>query len=225
MILKKFAMFTLTLTLITGVISTPVSAFASETETVSENVTIVENSSVDELVETEGENTEVQESTVNVLDSTKDTAMKGKSKKSSKKAALKKSKKKSDYTKAELRLMASIINCEAGIEPYQGKLAVGIVVMNRVKSSNFPGTIKKVIYQPGQFSPVRNGALRTKLAQYDAGKTKSAQWQSCIKAAKKVLSGQKTILYRGKTKSLRGYHFFSVQLRGARFKLGGHRFK
>ena len=55
--LKKFAMFTLTLTLITGVISTPVSAFASETETVSENVTIVENSSVDELVETEGENT------------------------------------------------------------------------------------------------------------------------------------------------------------------------
>lgn len=217
MILKKFAMFTLTLTLITGVISTPVSAFASETETVSENVTIVENSSVDELVETEGENTEVQESTVNVLDSTKDTAMKGKSKKSSKKKA--------DYTKAELRLMASIINCEAGIEPYQGKLAVGIVVMNRVKSSNFPGTIKKVIYQPGQFSPVRNGALRTRLAQYDAGKTKSAQWQSCIKAAKKVLSGQKTILYRGKTKSLRGYHFFSVQLRGARFKLGGHRFK
>ena len=215
--LKKFAMFTLTLTLITGVISTPVSAFASETETVSENVTIVENSSVDELVETEGENTEVQESTVNVLDSTKDTAMKGKSKKSSKKKA--------DYTKAELRLMASIINCEAGIEPYQGKLAVGIVVMNRVKSSNFPGTIKKVIYQPGQFSPVRNGALRTRLAQYDAGKTKSAQWKSCIKAAKKVLSGQKTIVYRGKTKSLRGYHFFSVQLRGARFKLGGHRFK
>ena len=217
MILKKFAMFTLTLTLITGVISTPVSAFASETETVSENVTIVENSSVDELVETEGENTEVQESTVNVLDSTKDTAMKGKSKKSSKKKA--------DYTKAELRLMASIINCEAGIEPYQGKLAVGIVVMNRVKSSSFPGSIKSVIYQPGQFSPVRNGALRTRLAQYDAGKTKSAQWKSCIKAAKKVLSGQKTILYRGKTKSLRGYHFFSVQLRGARFKLGGHRFK
>ena len=228
--LKKFAMFTLTLTLITGVISTPVSAFASETETVSENVTIVENSSVDELVETEGENTEVQESTVNVLDSTKDTAMKGKSKNSSKKAALKKSKKKSskkkaDNTKAELRLMASIINCEAGIEPYQGKLAVGIVVMNRVKSSSFPGSIKSVIYQPGQFSPVRNGALRTRLAQYDAGKTKSAQWKSCIKAAKKVLSGQKTILYRGKTKSLRGYHFFSVQLRGARFKLGGHRFK
>ena len=220
--LKKFAMFTLTLTLITGVISTPVSAFASETETVSENVTIVENSSVDELVETEGENTEVQESTVNVLDSTKDTAMKGKSKKASKK---KTAKKKADYTKAELRLMASIINCEAGIEPYQGKLAVGIVVMNRVKSSSFPGSIKSVIYQPGQFSPVRNGALRTRLAQYDAGKTKSAQWKSCIKAAKKVLSGQKTILYRGKTKSLRGYHFFSVQLRGARFKLGGHRFK
>lgn len=220
--LKKFAMFTLTLTLITGVISTPVSAFASETETVSENVTIVESTSVEKVMEPEIENTKSEESTVNVLDSTKDTVMKGKSKKASKK---KTAKKKADYTKAELRLMASIINCEAGIEPYQGKLAVGIVVMNRVKSSSFPGSIKSVIYQPGQFSPVRNGALRTRLAQYDAGKTKSAQWKSCIKAAKKVLSGQKTILYRGKTKSLRGYHFFSVQLRGARFKLGGHRFK
>lgn len=55
--------------------------------------------------------------------------------------------------------MASIINCEAGSEPYQGKVAVGIVVMNRVSSKSFPNSIKGVIYQKGQFSPVRNGSL------------------------------------------------------------------
>lgn len=56
--------------------------------------------------------------------------------------------------------MASIINCEAGGESYQGQVAVGIVVMNRVRSKQFPNTIRKVIYQRGQFSPVRNGMLR-----------------------------------------------------------------
>ena len=54
---------------------------------------------------------------------------------------------KKSYKKSDLRLMASIINCEAGGESYQGKLAVGIVVMNRVSSKAFPNTIRKVIYQ------------------------------------------------------------------------------
>jgi hypothetical protein len=129
------------------------------------------------------------------------------------------------YTASDLRLMASIINCEAGGESYQGKLAVGIVVMNRVASKSFPNTIRKVIYQKGQFSPVRNGSLRTKLAQYDAGKTSSQQWKDCIQAAKEVLQGRTYIVYRGNKKSMKSYHFFSVYLSGARFRLGGHRFK
>lgn len=129
------------------------------------------------------------------------------------------------YTDNELRLMASIINCEAGGEPYQGKLAVGIVVMNRVSSKSFPNSIKKVIYQKGQFSPVRNGSLKKRLSQYDSGKTKSKQWKSCISAAKKVLNGQRTIIYKGKEKNMKGFYFFSVRLKGARFRLGGHRFK
>lgn len=132
---------------------------------------------------------------------------------------------KQTYTKAELRLMAAIINCEAGAESYQGKLAVGIVVMNRVRSKQFPNTVKKVIYQKRQFSPVRNGSLKKKLAQYDRGKTKSSQWRDCISSAKKALSGQKTIVYKGKVKSIKNYKFFSVRLRGAKMKLGGHRFK
>ena len=137
----------------------------------------------------------------------------------------KKIKKKKAYTKAELRLMASIINCEAGGECYQGKLAVGIVVMNRVKSKAFPNTVKGVIYQKYQFSPVRNGSLKKRLAEYDKGHTKSAQWKSCISAAKKTLAGQTTIIKSGKVKSMKGIHFFSVMLSGAKFRLGGHRFK
>ena len=116
-------------------------------------------------------------------------------------------------------------NCEAGSEPYQGKVAVGIVVMNRVSSKSFPNSIKGVIYQKGQFSPVRNGSLKKRLKQYDAKRTGSKQWKSCISAAKRVLQGQKTILYRGKTKNMKSFHFFSVYLAGARMKLGGHKFK
>lgn len=136
-----------------------------------------------------------------------------------------KKKKKASYTKKELRLMASIINCEAGAEPYQGKLAVGVVVMNRIKSRSFPNTLKKVIYQKYQFSPVRNGSLNKRLRQYDAGKIHSKQWKDCISAAKKTLEGQKTIVVKGKVKNMKSYHFFSVRLSGARMKLGGHRFK
>lgn len=147
-----------------------------------------------------------------------------KQKKATAKKKAKKSSKKS-YTKAELRLMAAIINCEAGSESYQGKIAVGIVVMNRVHSKKFPNTVKKVIYQKYQFSPVRNGSLKKRLRQYDSGKTKSSQWRACISAAKKTLSGQKTIIYKGKVKSMKNYKFFSVKLRGARMRLGGHRFK
>lgn len=144
-------------------------------------------------------------------------------KSSSKKKAPKKKKK--NYTKGELRLMSAIINAEAGSESYQGKLAVGIVIMNRISSKQFPNTLKGVIFQSGQFSPVRNGALRSKLSQYDSGKTKTNQWKDCIRAAKRVLEGRNYVITNGSQKSLKGYHFFSVYLSGSRFRLGGHRFK
>lgn len=140
-------------------------------------------------------------------------------------SAKKKAKAQKKYSASELRLMASIINCEAGGESFQGQVAVGIVVMNRVKSDLFPNSIKKVIYQKGQFTPVRNGILRKKLKQYDAGKIHSAQWKSCIKAAKQALNGKTVIKLKGKTKSMKGVRFFSVYLKGAKFRLGGHRFR
>ena len=54
-------------------------------------------------------------------------------------------------------LLAAIIQCEAGGEPYAGKIAVGAVIMNRVRSAAFPNTIAGVVYQPMQFQPVRPG--------------------------------------------------------------------
>lgn len=140
--------------------------------------------------------------------------------------SVKKAKKKPSYTKAELRLMSSIIFCEANIEPYAGKLAVGIVVMNRVASKDFANSVKGVIYERGQFSPVRNGALKRALARYDAGKFTSKNEKQCIKAAKLALEGEKTVtLSGGKRLNMKSYHFFSVYLRGARLKIKGHRFK
>lgn len=81
-------------------------------------------------------------------------------------------------------LLGAIIECEAGSEPYEGKLAVGSVIMNRVKSSYFPNTISGVIYQSGQFSPVASGRLAYRL---EAGVS-----SSCIGAAQEVLNGNIT---------------------------------
>lgn len=56
-------------------------------------------------------------------------------------------------------LLAQIIYAEAKGEPYEGMVAVANVVLNRVESNNFPGTIKNVVYQKGQFQPVSNGSI------------------------------------------------------------------
>lgn len=58
-----------------------------------------------------------------------------------------------------LKLLAAIIFCEAGNQSYEGQVAVGAVIMNRVNSSKFPNTIEEVIYQKGQFTPAQNGWL------------------------------------------------------------------
>ena len=63
------------------------------------------------------------------------------------------------YSKNELDLLARLVRAEAESEPYQGKVAVACVVLNRVASPSFPDSIKEVIYQKGQFQPVRNGEI------------------------------------------------------------------
>ncbi|HEY5562606.1 MAG TPA: cell wall hydrolase [Clostridiaceae bacterium] len=85
------------------------------------------------------------------------------------------------YTASELDLLARLITAESQGEPYNAKVAVGAVVINRVKSSGFPNTISGVIYQKVngyyQFTPVLNGFINNP-AQADA-----------IKAAYAALSG------------------------------------
>ncbi|HHV97313.1 MAG TPA: spore cortex-lytic enzyme [Clostridiaceae bacterium] len=65
----------------------------------------------------------------------------------------------STSTNKDLNLLARIIHGEARGEPYIGKVAVGAVVLNRVKDSRFPNTIAGVIYQPGAFDAVTDGQI------------------------------------------------------------------
>lgn len=79
-------------------------------------------------------------------------------------------------------LLAALIWCEAGNQSYEGKVAVGAVVMNRVRSSAYPDTIHGVIYASGQFTPALSGKVNR---VYESGKID----QSCIDAAEEALSG------------------------------------
>ncbi len=85
----------------------------------------------------------------------------------------------------EAYLLAAIIQCESDGEPYEGKLAVGSVVLNRVRSSAFKqNTITDVVYAPKQFAPVASGRLAYRL---QAGVN-----DTCKRAALEVLNGNIT---------------------------------
>jgi N-acetylmuramoyl-L-alanine amidase len=77
----------------------------------------------------------------------------------------------------DVTLLAMVINGEARGESYEGQVAVGAVVLNRVKHSSFPNTIAGVIYQQGAFTAV------------DDGQINQAIQQSCFNAAKDALNG------------------------------------
>lgn len=68
------------------------------------------------------------------------------------------------FQEGDRDLLACIIYCEAGNQPYTGQVAVGAVVINRVRSAAYPNTVSGVIYQPRQFSPAGSGRLATRLA-------------------------------------------------------------
>ena len=111
-------------------------------------------------------------------------------------------------TEDDLYLLANIIYCEAGCEPYVGKVAVGNVVMNRVKSDHQPDTISEVVYAKGQFSPVRNGSLKRALQNNSAD-------ASCYQAALEALAGSQPVgdkLYfrrvNGRSGQIIGHHVF-----------------
>ena len=86
-----------------------------------------------------------------------------------------------EATVDDVTLLAAIIQCEAGNEVYEGQLAVGAVVMNRVRSGRYAGSIYGVIYQAGQFPPAGRGSV----ASIAANGPKS----SCIQAAQEAING------------------------------------
>ncbi|MCI8400747.1 MAG: hypothetical protein HFI38_01405 [Lachnospiraceae bacterium] len=93
----------------------------------------------------------------------------------------------------EYTLLAAIIYCEAGGESYEGKLAVGYVIMNRVRSNRFPDSITGVVYQTNQFSPVGSGRLATILAMEADPDVKGKVTESCRQAAAEVLTGTSNV--------------------------------
>ncbi len=90
------------------------------------------------------------------------------------------------FEEGDRYLLANLIYCEAGGEPYEGQLAVGAVVINRVLSSVYPNTVSGVIYQNRQFSPVASGRLALALSQNKAT-------PSCYQAADAAMSGQTNV--------------------------------
>ena len=81
----------------------------------------------------------------------------------------------------DVTLLAALIQCEAGSEPYEGQLAVGAVVMNRLRSGAYPSSISGVIYQSGQFPPAGQGMVASIAANGPKG--------SCVQAAQQALGG------------------------------------
>lgn len=77
----------------------------------------------------------------------------------------------------DVTLLAMVINGEARGESYEGQVAVGAVVLNRVRHSSFPNTIAGVIYQPGAFTAVTDGQINKAIES------------SCFNAARDALNG------------------------------------
>ncbi|MBR6094696.1 MAG: SH3 domain-containing protein [Lachnospiraceae bacterium] len=101
-------------------------------------------------------------------------------------AALEKAKLKTKYASVsanvdDITLLAALIQCEAGNQCYEGKLAVGAVVCNRIRSGSYPGSLRDVIYAPGQFGPATNGMLDKALA--------NGVSESCRQAAIEAFGG------------------------------------
>lgn len=114
------------------------------------------------------------------------------------------------FAEGDRYLLANLIYCEAGAEPYNGQVAVGSVVINRVLSSVFPDTVTGVIYQSGQFSPVASGRLALALSE---GRATAA----CYQAADEVMGG---------TTNVGNCVYFRTPIDGInpKYRIGGHIF-
>lgn len=228
--LRKLLLCVLTATVLCGVSSVntyaaeaqdKAEAIATEETTTDNNMkeTLNTDKKVEAVEEKDNETTEEKKKKKASAKTTKKTEKNKTAKKTTKGAA------KARYSSADLKLMSSIIYCEAGSESYAGKLAVGIVVKNRVESRKFPNTLRGVIYQKYQFGPVRNGSLNKALSRYTKGKFTSSYQKASIRAAREALNGVKKVSHRGKTLNFKKYLYFSGRVSNAKVTIGNHQFK
>ena len=125
------------------------------------------------------------------------------------------------YDEKDLRLLSAIIFEEAGNQCLAGQQAVGIVVLNRVKSTRFPNTVEEVLYQYGQFfNPSCLSFYNDCLAKYDNGTIPL----SCIEAAIYALEGNVTVNYNNYFIDLSTILFFSRYRKDCRVQIQDHQF-
>lgn len=89
-------------------------------------------------------------------------------------------------SQAEMDMLTAMIYCEARGESYEGQLAVGYVIMNRVRSNKFPNSLEAVLRQNRQFEPAGSGRFDIVLTAYWGkipGVIGESEWNSCQQAA------------------------------------------
>lgn len=110
----------------------------------------------------------------------------------------------------EMEMISQLVEAEAGNQPFEGKVKVAEVIINRIESENFPDTAEEVIFQPGQFSVTTNGAWEK--AAYNMKEDDYTAVEYAFS-----LHEDKNVLYFNNCSSVSG--------RGAKVKIGSHWFR
>lgn len=106
----------------------------------------------------------------------------------------------------DLTLLSAIIYCEAGNQRYEGQLAVGMVITNRIRSTSFPNTLKEVVYQSKQFNPTFDGAMERVLN--NPSLISASAKKAAGETMKKYQNKDYSFTWKKKTFSFKNYLFF-----------------
>lgn len=191
------------------------------TETAKSSITTTATSTSTAKASTTTKATTTKKKTTKKPTTKKTTTKKTTTKKTTKKVKTQSVKKKT-YTSAQLKFLTCLIQAEAGNQPYEGKLAVANVVLNRVKSNLYPDSVKSVIYDRKwavQFTVAYNGMLSKELNKYS--RYNSSAQKLSVKAAKAALEGRNNI---GKYKSFTVYSKYLAKKHPNHKKIGAHIF-
>ncbi|RFU66478.1 cell wall hydrolase [Peribacillus saganii] len=115
-----------------------------------------------------------------------------------------------ELTAAEKDLLSRLVHAEAKGEPFEGKVAVASVVLNRMEAKQFPDSVSEVVYEENQFSPVSNGSIRRPADQESKRAVEEALEEPNSDALyffNPDLTDDKWIRTREVTKKIGGHHF------------------